>query len=461
MWRRPQAPCRWNIFSRGKPVRKDNKEFAREAEMYSRVPNAMVKTTELDQIFLEEVCRDKSRCLKPGVTLHSYISNEDDDLFIACYLIELEEDGKGIYWKRRLNRNSIQFYCERHGKPKGKLKSATETRANACSAYVTFQFIEHGGRKAALVFLKSEHHGHNIKDSSENKVNRLCPEVLSYINNLIEQGKKPSEIMVSCARWADSHGHHDYVDRRFYPTPRDIKYALECHSAKQQANNQALIIVYQSMEQRQRAKAYGQDIVFVDATYSGVTAYGFTFYCLLVRDTFGHGTPIAFFVISQENEKNIHTCFEKFKITNPEVSPRAFMVDKDYKEIHVISSLYPMSDVLLCWFHVLQAVQRWLTKSESDISGLANQDKRKAVVKYMSAMKQCTTEEAFQEMVDEMESEIPFQKCVEYLRRNWVPIGHMWAAFGRRFYHGNSETNNLIERFFLGIKYQFLHGYAN
>lgn len=33
-----------------------------------------------------------------------------------------------------------------------------------------------------------------------------------------------------------------------------------------------------------------------------------------------------------------------------------------------------------------------------------------------------------------------------YFRNHWEPIGHLWSDFGRCYKHGDSDTNNLIER---------------
>ncbi|KAK1175983.1 hypothetical protein AOXY_G746 [Acipenser oxyrinchus oxyrinchus] len=37
----------------------------------------------------------------------------------------------------------------------------------------------------------------------------------------------------------------------------------------------------------------------------------------------------------------------------------------------------------------------------------------------------------------------------------------MWSSFGRHFFHEDSETNNLVERFFLAVKNHFLNVYCN
>ena len=93
---------------------------------------------------------------------------------------------------------------------------------------------------------------------------------------------------------------------------------------------QPLIIVYQNRNQMERMQKFGK-VVFLDATYkgliygkillitsnwkcfkeniiimwffwffSGMTAYGYAFYCMLARDDRGHGTPLAYFILSSD-----------------------------------------------------------------------------------------------------------------------------------------------------------------
>ncbi|XP_073671220.1 uncharacterized protein [Paramisgurnus dabryanus] len=112
------------------------------------------------------------------------------------------------------------------------------------------------------------------------------------------------------------------------------------------------------------------------------------------------------------------------------------MVDKDQGEINAIRKVFKESDVLLCWYHVTQAVIRWLSRSESGVSGPEKADTRGQIMQLMAELKSCST-------------------------NHWEPIGHLWSDFGRCYKHGNSDTNNLIERFFHRLKYQFLCGIRN
>jgi len=95
------------------------------------------------------------------------------------------------------------------------------------------------------------------------------------------------------------------------------------------------------------------------------------------------------------------------------------MVDKDMSEINALNDVFPESDVLLCWYHVLQvrhffplkycilihnvndtciiryicpgsqAIVRWLMKSDSSVSGPQRSSIRKEIIDYFKKMKAC------------------------------------------------------------------------
>ncbi|ELT99906.1 hypothetical protein CAPTEDRAFT_124221 [Capitella teleta] len=156
------------------------------------------------------------------------------------------------------------------------------------------------------------------------------------------------------------------------------------------------------------------------------------------------------------------------------------MVDKDLKLVQAIKNVYAESSVLLCWFHVLQSLHRWLnTTGGGGLTGPSNVVQRKAVIDFMRNLKAHATETDFNNAVEAACATIP-AKVWKYLKVNWFAIAPMWANFGRRFFHEGCETNNLSERYFncftvshlilmnlfdfrmfLRLKYQFLRGVAN
>ena len=158
----------------------------------------------------------------------------------------------------------------------------------------------------------------------------------------------------------------------------------------------------QSKEQRDNV--IGVKTFFLDASYKGITAYGYAFYALIARAiASGAGTPVGYIITSTDDQVFYHTfanvslsifpsqqyvwnvssflyyCFtvsiyllilapkeqltrglQAMKDADPNMQPRSFTIDRDLREIDSIEAVFPNVFILLCWFHVLQAVYRWL-----------------------------------------------------------------------------------------------------
>ncbi|XP_060720781.1 uncharacterized protein LOC132842132 [Tachysurus vachellii] len=150
-----------------------------------------------------------------------------------------------------------------------------------------------------------------------------------------------------------------------------------------------LIIVLQTPSMRDNLHKYGREIVFMDATH-GVNQYGFPLFTLVVRDSHGHGIPVAYIILGNEKQDTLQLALEKLK-PSFSVLPRCFMVDKDQAEINAIWRVFNESDILLCWYHVTQAVTRWLSRSESGVSGPEKANSRADIMQFMSELKSCST----------------------------------------------------------------------
>ncbi|XDV36723.1 hypothetical protein PO909_006453 [Leuciscus waleckii] len=224
--------------------------------------------------------------------------------------------------------------------------------------------------------------------------------------------------------------------------------------------DQDLIIVLQTECMRKDLQDHGSNIVFFDATHC-VNQYSFPLFTLLVRDDHGHGVPVAYIITSSETQETLTLALQRLRPLFPK-PPRCFMVDKDMSEINALNDVFPESDVLLCWYHVLQAVVRWLMKSDSGVSGPQNSSIRKEIIDYFKKMKACPMKADFDRVAKKFLKEFShYKELCNYFQRYWEPISHRWADYGRCYNHGNSETNNLIERFFHRLKYQFLSGIRN
>ncbi|XP_055070281.2 uncharacterized protein [Misgurnus anguillicaudatus] len=374
------------------------------------------------------------------------------------------------------------FYCIRSGNPlEGSYKSA------GCMAYTSFKvkndWLSH---KIIVQHTSKEHNGHNATCEKEGHFQTVCPDLVKQIEEWISLGVKPDIILLEAHKWSRSHGHNDLNNRQYFVTPKDIESIHTCllrrnHLDKNDAISSAqlltgqckdnvvffqpfshekdLIIILQTPNMKENLNRHGKNIIFLDATHC-VNQYNFPLYTLAIRDDYGHGVPIAFIITSSEKEATLVMALQQFKRVCP--APRCFMVDKDMCEINALRKVFSESDILLCWYHVMQAVVRWLTKTDSGVSGSSNIDVRTEIVSFVKKMKLCTTEHDFKSTAEQFFTRFEdFPALCSYFRVHWLEIGHMWSDFGRCYDHAASDTNNLVERFFHRLKYQFLGGIRN
>ncbi|XP_041707605.1 uncharacterized protein LOC121542191 [Coregonus clupeaformis] len=91
-------------------------------------------------------------------------------------------------------------------------------------------------------------------------------------------------------------------------------------------------------------------------------------------------------------------------------------------EIIALRPVFPKSDVLLCWYHILPL-------------------RKKTIFSF--SMQRIDFEETAKDFLTDFED---FPAVSQYFKRYWERIGRTWADFGRCYNHGDSDTNNLVER---------------
>ncbi|XP_078515592.1 uncharacterized protein LOC144780925 [Lissotriton helveticus] len=455
-------------------------------------PEKMQGLSKLGSIFIKNLAEKSIKSTQHGSTdvevLPVFGSEED---FIQNYIDNLQADGHGTFTVRKQRGSYIQRLCDRHNKAKGASSgSPSKTRANGCPAYVSFSFEQGANITACVVRRELQHKGHSPQSPVEKRVSRIHPELVQYIEILAFSGRKTRDIIPLVAEWSKERGFVDSEDRRYYPSHKDIQGILYEYRKKdrQHSNdalsvnstlktsiiknviyyqpvstlgNQALRIVVHTENQKKQFEKYGNGTVFMASTYSGKAPDGFAIYALIVSDSFGNGVPVCTFITSEDTEDSISACLHELKMASPNTLPSAFMIDKEDKDIGAIQKIYPTSGILVCWFHVLQAINQWLCKKESGISGPDSYEERKKVLDFVAALKNCATEEAFSKVVSESSQVIRSNIVRHYLEENWLKCASMWANFGRQLSDENSEANTWTERYFLKIKYQFLKRLSN
>jgi hypothetical protein len=110
------------------------------------------------------------------------------------------------------------------------------------------------------------------------------------------------------------------------------------------------------------------------------------------------------------------------KSWNPEVQPAYLMTDCDQAQIAVLQAVYPQSQVLLCTWHVLHAIQsHFRTDHFPELWALV-----KKLVHTSDLAEFC-------KILDKISSDPAFpQSFIEYFEKQWVPLVHMWSGIGRK-----------------------------
>lgn len=87
----------------------------------------------------------------------------------------------------------------------------------------------------------------------------------------------------------------------------------------------------------------------------------FPLFTLLVEDGHGSGQPVAFGVMVHEDQLHIESFLRFFSTANAICRTECVVVDKDLAEINAVRSVWPSVRLIVCYFHVLKAVDRHLT----------------------------------------------------------------------------------------------------
>ncbi|KAI2645117.1 Protein FAR1-RELATED SEQUENCE 8 [Labeo rohita] len=313
----------------------------------------------------------KVHVLKPDDPEKNFISEiinkEHKKSFRTTNCSSLDDQKRGYYI----------FHCRRSGNV-----FERSHRAVGCKAYISFKVRnDWKGHKVVVQRIFTQHNGH---DSSEEDghFQQIHPQLVDQIKKWITLGVKPDVILLQANEWSKAQGEANYHSREFFVTPEDIhnirtSMLRERHLDKDDCKStdklltgpfkddvifyqplgkdQDLIIVLQTEFMRKDLQNNGSNIVFFDATHC-VNQYSFPLFTLLVRDDHGHGLPVAYIITSSETQETLKLALQKLRPVFPK-PPRCFMVDKDMSEINALNEVFPKSDVLLCWYHVLQVMR--------------------------------------------------------------------------------------------------------
>lgn len=127
-----------------------------------------------------------------------------------------------------------------------------------------------------------------------------------------------------------------------------VRLSLDGDSSDQ-AVRTPLLIVYQSDWMRRLLNLYGQELVFLDATYK-TTQYAIPLFFLAVQSNSGY-IVVAAVVMEREDTASLSEALKILAEMNPGWSPKAFMIDSSEIEMNAIASIFqgiqPRCDLII------------------------------------------------------------------------------------------------------------------
>lgn len=174
----------------------------------------------------------------------------------------------------------------------------------------------------------------------------------------------------------------------------------------------------------------------MDGTYS-TNMEKFSLYLILTQDKTCVGRIIAACLLRNEDCVSIGTFLELFKKYNNTSCLQTAIVDKDASEIKALTDSFPSINIVLCYFHNIQNIEKAL-KSETPL-------KKFQITNLFKAMSKNTSFEKFNAYLDEIKA-IATPKFVEYFEKNWLSCKQSWAGYSDYVCNTNgTNTNARIE----------------
>lgn len=234
-----------------------------------------------------------------------------------------------------------------------------------------------------------------------------------------------------------------------------VTCAKMCHSDKD------LLIVLCSpiMQRTHELLRSSGEIVFMDFS-GGMDRYDTRVGCLITPSVAG-GLPLGMILSTSETEVMVTKGLEMLNEVYPEgkaffgrgkQGPEVFMTDNSDAERNSLRNVYPLSVLLLCIFHYLQAFLRYVTSSDH---GVSKEDRGYAVdsfKKVVYASNEDEFEERFKELLNAegIKGNTTLEK---HLKADVYPRAREWAlCFRQDLRTRGNNTTNYIESMFRQLK---------
>jgi len=161
--------------------------------------------------------------------------------------------------------------------------------------------------------------------------------------------------------------------------------------------------------------------------------------------------PLAVAIHTSQSEENYKKAFQLIKEELGQSAfggnghPNTFRIDDSKAEFNALKAVWPKSVILLCAFHVLQSVWRWLWEAKNTIK---NEHRQHIMLLFKQAL-YCKNEIEFDELCDILLSDnvvILYDNFVKYFNVQWAKRKEIWAlCFRVDLFTRGHHTNNYVE----------------
>ena len=241
------------------------------------------------------------------------------------------------------------------------------------------------------------------------------------------------------------------------------EHGYECAKVGTSEDGQTVIAICTPLMKRVHKQwSYSGEMCFIDSSGT-MDRHNCRVFVLLTHSPVG-GLPLGVIVTSSESESTIRYGLELMKSVYPDGAfygrgnegPAIFMTDGAEAERMAIHNVYPSSCLLLCTFHVLQALWRWLWDQKHHIA----KDDRQALLHIVKSMMYAETVQQLQTLFDAARECAVCRKYPNFMQHltNLHGRKEVWAIAHRsNLVVRNNNTNNYAEAAMRVVKDKILY----
>ncbi|KAF0713108.1 SWIM-type domain-containing protein [Aphis craccivora] len=205
------------------------------------------------------------------------------------------------------------------------------------------------------------------------------------------------------------------------------------------------ILILTPIMKRAHDLPLSKDIVFVDSTSScDPENHCITF---LLTPCAAGAAPLGVIISKGQSEASYSSGFNLIKqnVKNAfsgQGYPSLFLTDNSDAEINALKIVWPQSRSLLCIFHVLQSVWRWLWDSKNNIK---KEDRTSMMHAFRKMLYAQTYEEAQEKYVETMNIRSNYPMWQKYITVHHWKYKENWCLAWRDHTNRGHQTNNFSE----------------